>query len=41
MQTNAYVCGEARVRPWAGGERHNYVVVDAEFLSGRRINHDP
>ena len=32
--------GEARVRPWAGGERRHYVTVEAEFLSGRRINND-
>jgi len=32
--------GEARVRPWAGGERGHYVTVEAEFLSGRRINND-
>jgi hypothetical protein len=25
-------------RPWAGGERHHYVTVNADFLSGRRIN---
>jgi nitroimidazol reductase NimA-like FMN-containing flavoprotein (pyridoxamine 5'-phosphate oxidase superfamily) len=25
------------VQPWAGGERDHYVAIDAEFLSGRRL----
>lgn len=28
----------ARVEPWAGGERHVYVVVDPARISGRRIS---
>jgi len=34
------IAGDARVRPWAGGERQHYVTIEAEFLSGRRINRD-
>ena len=28
------IAGDARVRPWAGGERLNYVTVEAEILVG-------
>jgi hypothetical protein len=34
------IAGDARVRPWAGGERRHYVTVEAELLSGRRISQD-
>jgi len=34
------IAGDARVRPWAGGERRHYVTVEAEFLSGRRISNE-
>jgi hypothetical protein len=34
------VARDARPRPWAGGERHHYVAIDAELLTGRQINND-
>ena len=34
------IAGDARMRPWAGGERNHYVNIEAEFLTGRRINND-
>ena len=34
------VAGDGRVRPWAGGDRHHYVAVEADLVTGRRINHD-
>jgi hypothetical protein len=32
------ITGDDTPRPWAGGDRQHYVCINAEFLSGRRIN---
>jgi hypothetical protein len=34
------IADDTRVRPWAGGERRHYVAVEAELVSGRRINNE-